>query len=98
MQILVPHWNHILVGKSPQRNPMIPSIGGREGSGRRGLIPRGKQVGAERRYSQLIVLLSYRRSRVNNSNSSGVRGQSSRSNRDRARSASNFPPVWQFGQ
>ena len=32
------------------------------------------------------------------SNSSGVRGQSSRNNRERARSASSRPPVWQVGQ
>src|SRR5437667_9347063 len=43
---------------------MIPSIGGRGGSGRCGLIPRGKQVGAERRYSQLIVLSSLPRQQL----------------------------------
>src|SRR5882724_10331244 len=32
------------------------------------------------------------------SNSSSVRGQSSRNNRENARSASNFPPVWQVAQ
>ena len=35
---------------------------------------------------------------VSSSSSSGVRGQSSRNKRDRARSASSFPLVWQCGQ
>ena len=38
------------------------------------------------------------RSRVSVSSSSGVLGQSSRSRRDKARSARSLPPVWHVGQ
>src|ERR1035438_2035618 len=44
----------------------------------------------------LSVAANYRCLRA--SSSSGVRGQSSRSNRESARSANRRPPIWQEGQ